>query len=77
MIIEKKGKYYHGDCEEHATQFYTETDTFYFHENGKIKGTFTIENGLPNGHWEQFNIDGSKKLDLYFQDGELTNKIIQ
>jgi len=77
MVIEKSGKYYYGDCDEHATTFYSGTDTFYFHENGKVKGTFTIKNGLPNGHWEQFNLDGSKKCDLYFNNGKLTNKVIQ
>lgn len=74
MVIEKSGKYYYGDCEEHATSFYTGTNTYYY-ENGRIKGTFTIKNGLPNGHWEQFNLDGSKKLDLYFENGKLIKKI--
>jgi antitoxin component YwqK of YwqJK toxin-antitoxin module len=74
MVIEKNGKYYYGDCEEHATKYYTGTNKYY-HGNGKVKGTFTIKNGLPNGHWEQFNLDGSKKLDLYFEDGKLINKI--
>lgn len=74
MVVEKSGKYYYGDCEIHATKLYTGTDTFY-HENGKLKGTFTIKNGLPNGHWEQFNLDGTKKLDLYFENGNLKNKV--
>ena len=74
MVIEKNGKYYYGDCEKHATTFYTGANTYY-HENGKVKGTFTIKNGLPIGHWEQFNLDGSKKLDLYFENGKLINKI--
>lgn len=75
MIVEKNGKYYYGDCDEHATTFYTGTDTFYFQENGKVKGTFTIKNGLPNGHWEQFNLDGSKKIDLYYSNGKLITKV--
>lgn len=73
-IVEKNGKYYRGDCREHATRYYTGTDTFY-HENGKVKGTFTIKRGLPDGHWEQFNFDGSKKLDLYYDNGKLINKV--
>ena len=74
MVIEKSGKYYYGDCDMHATKFYTGTDTFY-HENGKVKGTFTIKNGLPNGHWQQFNINGSKKLDLFYDNGQLVKKV--
>ena len=73
MVIEKNGKYYYGDCDEHAINFYTGTDSFY-HENGKVMGTFTIKNGLPNGHWEQFDSNGTKKLDLYFGNGDLIKK---
>ena len=73
MVIEKNGKYYYGDCDEHATSFFTGTDTFY-HENGKVKGTFTIKNGLPDGHWEQFDSNGTKKLDMYFINGDLIKK---
>jgi antitoxin component YwqK of YwqJK toxin-antitoxin module len=76
MIVEKNGIYYYGDCYTHATTLYTGTDTFFFHENGNIKGTYTIKKGLPDKHWEQFNLDGSKKLDLYFDNGKLVKKIM-
>jgi antitoxin component YwqK of YwqJK toxin-antitoxin module len=72
-IIEKNGVYYVGDCEIHSSEKYTGIDTFYF-DNRKIKGTYSIKNGLPDGHWEQFNDNGTKKLDLYFENGNLTKK---
>jgi antitoxin component YwqK of YwqJK toxin-antitoxin module len=75
MVIEKNGKYYFGDCELHAKKYYTGSNKYY-HENGKVKGTFTIEDGIPEGHWEQFNEDGSKKLDLYFEHGKVTKRLV-
>jgi antitoxin component YwqK of YwqJK toxin-antitoxin module len=48
MVVEKNGKYYYGDCEDHATEYYTGSNKYY-HENGKVKGTFTIKNGIPEG----------------------------
>ena len=74
-IVEKNGKYYFGDCELHAKKYYTGSNKYY-HENGKVKGTFTIEDGIPEGHWEQFNEDGSKKLDLYFEHGKVTKRLV-
>ena len=73
-IVEKKGVYYSGDCEIHSDKKYTGTDNYFF-ENGKVKGTYTIKDGLPNGHWSQFNENGSKKIDLYYEDGKLIIKI--
>jgi hypothetical protein len=29
---------------------------------------------LPVGHWEQFDSSGTKKLDLYFDNGDLIKK---
>lgn len=72
-IIEKKGIYYSGDCDLHAVNKYTGTDTCY-HENGKVKATFTIKDGFPNGHWEQFDTTGNKTIDLYFDNGQLVKK---
>jgi len=73
-IVEKNGIYYSGDCEIHIGDKFTGTSKYY-HENGNIKGTYTIKNGLPDGHWKQFNSNGKKKLDLYFDNGSLLKKI--
>nr|WP_294936850.1 hypothetical protein [uncultured Flavobacterium sp.] len=74
FIVEKDGIYFSGDCEIHSENKFSGSSEYY-HENGKIKGTYTIKNGLPDGHWEQFNSDGTKKLDLYFKNGSLLKKI--
>ncbi|TDP57519.1 hypothetical protein BC748_2730 [Flavobacterium dankookense] len=73
-IQEVNGIYYNGDCEEHIGSKFSGSAN-YFHDNGKIKGTSTLKNGLPDGHWEQFNENGTKKLDLYFENGNLIKKI--
>ena len=57
----------------HATTLCTTTDTCY-HDNGKIKATYTLKDGLPNGHWEQFDAKGKKTLDIYFDKGNLVKK---
>jgi antitoxin component YwqK of YwqJK toxin-antitoxin module len=74
-VFEDDGIYYTNNCSTHSNYpKYTGTDTCY-HENGKIKGTYTVKNGLPNGHWEQFDDNGVKKIDLYFDNGDLTKKV--
>jgi len=73
-IQEVNGVYYEGDCEEHIGDKFSGSGN-YFHESGKIKGTYTLKNGLPNGYWEQFNESGTKKLVLYFENGNLIKKI--
>jgi antitoxin component YwqK of YwqJK toxin-antitoxin module len=75
MIQEKNGVYYWGDCEEHADTKYTGTDTCY-QDNGKVKATYTIKNGLPNGHWKQFDTTGKLLRELYFDNGTLKLKSI-
>ena len=72
-IQEKEGLYYWGDCESHATTLCTTTDTCY-HHGGKTKATYTLKDGLPNGHWQQFDTSGKKTLDLYFNNGLLVKK---
>jgi len=75
-VFEDDGIYFNINCARHSNyEKYTGTDTCY-HDNGKIKGTYTIKNGVPDGHWEQFNLDGSKKLDLFYSNGKLVNKVI-
>jgi antitoxin component YwqK of YwqJK toxin-antitoxin module len=73
-IQEVNGIYYNGDCEDHIGSKFSGSGN-YFYDNGKIKGTYTLKNGLPHGHWEQFNENGTKKLDLYFENGNLEKKI--
>lgn len=73
-IQEVNGFYHFGDCEDHIGKLYTGTD-YYYHENGKIKGNYTLKNGIPEGHWEQFNSNGSKKIDIYFRQGKVIKKI--
>jgi len=74
LVFEEGGIYYDINCATHSSyKKYTGTDTCY-HDNGKIKGTYTIKNGLPHGHWEQFSADGTKKIDLYFDSGDLLIK---
>ncbi len=72
-IVEKDGIYFSGDCEIHIGDKFTGPGE-YFYENGKVKGTYILKNGLPDGHWEQFNEDGTKKLDLFFENGILIKK---
>jgi len=73
-VFEKDGIYYNVNCSTHSSyKKYTGTDTGY-HDNRKIWGTSTVKNGLPDGHWEQFNSNGTKKIDLYFDDGKLIKK---
>lgn len=74
MVFEEDGIYYNINCSTHSNyKKYSGTDTCY-HDKGKIKGTYTINNGLLDGHWEQFNPDGTKKLDLYFDNGDIIKK---
>jgi antitoxin component YwqK of YwqJK toxin-antitoxin module len=74
VAFEKEGVYYNINCATHSNyKKYTGIDTCYY-DNGKIKGTSIIKNGLPDGHWEQFNADGTKKLDLYFDNGDIIKK---
>jgi hypothetical protein len=74
-VFEEQGHYYRVNCADHsAREPYTGTDSCYY-DNGRVKGTYTIVDGRPDGHWEQFNADGSKKLDLYYDNGVLQRKI--
>ncbi len=73
-IQEENGFYHYGDCEEHIGDLYNGKNQYY-HENGKVKGSFTLKNGTPEGHWEQFNLDGTKKIDIYFKKGRVIKKI--
>jgi len=40
-----------------------------------ITGKVAIENGIPEGLWEYWYENGSKKLDLYFENGIKTRKV--
>jgi antitoxin component YwqK of YwqJK toxin-antitoxin module len=73
-IQEVNGIYYNGDCEEHIGDKFSGSGN-YFHDNGKIKGSYKMKNGLPDGHWEKFHENGTKKMDLYFENGNLIKKI--
>lgn len=73
-VFEKDGIYYNVNCSSHSNyKKYTGTDTGY-HDNRIIWGTSTVKNGLPDGHWEQFDSNGTKKIDLYFDNGGLVKK---
>jgi antitoxin component YwqK of YwqJK toxin-antitoxin module len=73
-VFEENGIYYIVSGSTHSNyRKYTGTDTGY-HDNGKIWGTSIVKKGLPDGHWEQFDSNGTKKLDLYFDNGNLTKK---
>jgi antitoxin component YwqK of YwqJK toxin-antitoxin module len=74
-VFEKDGIYYNVNCSSHSNdKKYTGTDTGY-HRNRKIWGTSIVKKGLPVGHWEQFDSNGTKKLDLYFDNGNLKKKL--
>mgnify|MGYP000252237377 CR=1 FL=1 len=74
VAFEDNGIYYEINCATHSNyKKYTGNDTSYY-DNGKIKATSNIKNGLPVGHWEQFDSSGTKKLDLYFDNGDLIKK---
>jgi hypothetical protein len=73
-IIEKNGIYYVGDCETHIGKKFDGKGNYYY-ENGKLKGNYIIKNGIPEGIWNRFNFDGSKKIDLYFKNGKIIKKI--
>ena len=74
FIIEKNGVYYEGCCESHIKDKFDGTGNYY-HDNGKLKGNYTIKNGIPEGIWNIYNSDGSKKIDLYFKNGKIIKKI--
>jgi hypothetical protein len=44
IIQEVNGIYYEGDCEEHIGDKFSGSGN-YFHENGKIKGSYEMKNG--------------------------------
>lgn len=73
-IQEKNGFYHYGDCEEHIGKLYNGKN-YYYHKNGTIKGDYTLKNGIPEGHWKQFNSDGTKRIDIYFKEGKVIKKI--
>lgn len=74
FIVEKNGIYYSGDCEVHIGKKFTGTG-YYYYGNGKLKGNYTIKNGIPEGHWKQFNIDGTKSIDIFYKKGKVIQKI--
>jgi antitoxin component YwqK of YwqJK toxin-antitoxin module len=74
FIIEKNGVYYKGCCESHIGDKFDGIGNYY-HDNGKLKGNYIIKNGIPEGIWNSFNSDGSKKIDLYFKNGKIIKKI--
>lgn len=46
-----------------------------YHANGKtIWSKGKTENGLPNGYWEWYRIDGTLKRSGYFEKGEPVGK---
>ncbi|CAN5395509.1 hypothetical protein BH10BAC1_BH10BAC1_01560 [soil metagenome] len=76
QVTEKNGIYYSVDHEGNMT-IYSGTDTTYYNENFKIKimkATYTFEDGLPEGHWEQMDNNGKKLLDIYYKNGEVIKK---
>ncbi len=75
-FFEQGGIYYSNNCATHSNyKKYNGTDTSYY-DNGKIKATFTIKDGLPDGHWQKFNDHGTKKVDIYFDHGNFKKKQI-
>ena len=72
-VYEENGIYYQ-HTSNHKKVKYSGKCVFYWHRNGNKKGIAIFENGLPEGHWEYWNEDGSKRLDLYFEEGKLMNK---
>lgn len=74
FVYEINGIYYQ-HAVNHKKVKYSGTLDFYHFRNGKLKGKVTIENGIPEGLWEYWYENGSKKLDLYFKKGIVTRKI--
>lgn len=75
-VFEKNGIYYNVNCATHSNyKKYSGTDTVYFDKN-KIKAISIVENGLPTGHWMLFNANGTKKIDMTFENGKLIKKVI-
>lgn len=74
-VYQKNGIYYTSDANHNDIE-YSGEEKFYY-ENGKLKGKAIIKVGIPEGHWEYWNEDGTKKLDLYFENGIVTRRIIQ
>ena len=75
-VFENNGIYYNVNCATHSNyKKYSGTDTVYFDKN-KIKAISIVKDGLPTGHWVLFNTNGTKKIDMYFDNGKLLNKVI-
>ncbi len=74
FVYETNGIYYQ-HAVNHKKVKYSGTLKFYHFENGKLKGKVTIQNGIPEGLWEYWYENGSKKLDLYFENGIVTRKV--
>lgn len=72
-VYEEKGIYYQ-HAVNHKKVKYSGTCEFYHFKTGTLKGKAIIKNGLPNGHWEYWNENGSKRLDIYFENGEVIEK---
>jgi antitoxin component YwqK of YwqJK toxin-antitoxin module len=75
-VFEKNGIYYKVNCATHSNyKRYSGTDTVYFDKN-KIKAISIIEDGVPIGHWVLYNTNGTKKIDMYYENGKLLKKVI-
>lgn len=75
-VFEKNGIYYKVNCATHSNyKKYSGTDTVYF-DNNRIKAISIVKNGLPTGHWVIFNANGTKRIDMYFENGKLLKKVI-
>ena len=72
-VYEENGFYYK-HAVNHKKIKHTGKCLFYWHSNGNKKGIAILENGLPHGHWEYWNEDSSKRLNLYFEKGKLIKK---
>ena len=73
FIYEENGIYYQHVVNHKKVEYSGKCEFFYF-KNGNIKGRAIIKNGVPNGHWEYWNEDGSKRLDIYFENGNVIKK---
>ncbi|MBN2728815.1 MAG: hypothetical protein JXR53_06285 [Bacteroidales bacterium] len=73
IVYEENGIYYVSDCELHSKKRFS-GDCKFYHNNAQLKGSVHITNGLPDGHWEYWDSSGLKTIDMYYNEGILTNK---
>jgi len=73
-IKEIGGIYYFCDCEEHCGDKKMNTRGENYYENGKVRNTWKLVNGEPDGLWTYYDSLGKKTMLITFNKGSTINK---